>query len=93
MGKPKKKNLPDLGHLCVPGLEIAVRATPKAARNAIVPAEGVLKVSVTAAPENGKATEAVRSLLAAAMGTAASNLNLRRGAASRSKVFVYTGPA
>ncbi|NSY38290.1 DUF167 domain-containing protein [Leisingera sp. ANG59] len=91
MGKPKKKDLPDLSRLCVPGAEIAVRATPKAARNAIMQAEGGLKVSVTAAPENGKATEAIRSLLAMAMGTAASNLELRRGATSRDKVFVYTG--
>ncbi|MCF6433757.1 DUF167 domain-containing protein [Leisingera sp. MMG026] len=93
MGKPKKKDLPDLSQLCVPGVEIAVRAAPKAARNAIVPAEGVLKISVTAAPENGKANDAVRSLLAAAMGTAASNLVLHRGATSRNKVFVYNGPA
>ncbi len=93
MGKPKKKDLPDLSHLCVPGAEIAVRATPKAARNAIVQAEGALKVSVTAAPENGKATEAIRNLLATAMGTAVSNLELRRGATSRDKVFAYTGPA
>ena len=69
MGKPRKKDLPDLSHLCVPGAEIAVRATPKAARNAILQADGGLKISVTAAPENGKATEAVRRLLAAAMGT------------------------
>ncbi|KIC28819.1 DUF167 domain-containing protein [Leisingera sp. ANG-M6] len=92
MGKPRKKDLPDLSHMCVTGAEIALRATPKAARNAIVEAEGALKASVTAAPENGKATEAIRSLLAAAMGTAASNLELRRGATSRDKVFVYTGP-
>ena len=92
MGKPKKKDLPDLTHLCVPGAEIAVRAAPKAARNAIAEAEGGLKISVTAAPENGKATEAIRQLLALAMGTAASNLDLRRGTASRSKLFVYTGP-
>ncbi|KIC13370.1 DUF167 domain-containing protein [Leisingera sp. ANG-Vp] len=92
MGKPKKKDLPDLTHLCVPGAEIAVRAAPKAARNVIAEAGGVLKISVTAAPENGKATEAIRQLLALAMGTAASNLALRRGTASRSKLFVYTGP-
>ena len=99
MGKPRKKDLPDLRHLCVPGAEIAVRATPKAARTAIViePGEAdqppVLKVQVTAAPENGRATEAIRSLLARAMGTAATNLELRRGATSRNKVFAYTGPA
>ncbi|UWQ25836.1 DUF167 domain-containing protein [Leisingera aquaemixtae] len=92
MGKPKKKDLPDLSHLCVPGAEIAVRATPKAARNAIAAAEGALKISVTAAPENGKANEAIRRLLAA-MGTAASRLELRRGAAARDKLFVYLGPA
>ncbi|WP_264213917.1 DUF167 domain-containing protein [Leisingera thetidis] len=93
MGKPKTKDLPDLSHLCVPGAEIAVRATPKAARNAIAAAEGVLKVRITAAPEHGKANEAVRQLLAMAMGTAVSNLELRRGAASRDKLFVYLGPA
>ncbi|MFY0309785.1 DUF167 domain-containing protein [Leisingera sp. D0M16] len=91
MGKPKKKDLPDLSHLCVPGTEIAVRAAPKAARSAIVQAEGALKISVTAAPENGKANEAIRQLLATAMGTAPSGLELRRGATSRDKVFVYQG--
>lgn len=91
MGKPKKKDLPDLSHLRMPGTEIPVRAAPKAARNSIVQAEGVLKISVTAAPENGKANEAIRQLLATAMGTAPSGLELRRGAASRDKVFVYQG--
>ncbi len=92
MGKPKKKDLPDLGHLALRGTEIPVRVTPGAARNAIVVGEGELKVSVTTVPENGKATATVRALLARAMGIAASHLELRRGAASRSKVFVYTGP-
>ncbi len=45
MGKSKKKDLPDLSQLCVPGMEIAVRATPKAVRNAIAAAESVLKIS------------------------------------------------
>ncbi len=49
--------------------------------------------SVAVAPKIGKANDAVRSLLAAAMNTAASNLDLRGGAASRDKVFVYNGPA
>lgn len=99
MGKPRKNDLPDLRDLCVPGQEIAVRATPKAARNAILPMQSdggagvVLKITVTAAPENGKATEAIRSLLALAMGTAPSNLQLRRGATARDKLFAYTGPA
>jgi uncharacterized protein YggU (UPF0235/DUF167 family) len=33
----------------------------------------------------------VRSLLAKAMGVAASKLELHQGATSRNKVFVYTG--
>lgn len=92
MGKPKKKDLPDLGYLALRGTMISVRVTPKAARNAIVPGDGGLKVTVTTAPENGKATQAVRALLAKAMGIAASQLELRSGTTSRSKVFVYTGP-
>ena len=91
MGKPKKKDLPDLSHLAVRDGLIAVKVVPKAARNALTVADGLIKVAVTAAPENGKATEAVRQLLARAMGTASSNLELRRGATSRSKVFVYIG--
>lgn len=92
MAKPKRKDLPDLTHLAQTGCEIALRATPRAARNAILLNNGVLKVLVTEAPEGGKATEAVRVLLARAMGAAPSHLELRRGASSRDKVFVYTGP-
>lgn len=91
MGKPKKKDLPDLAHLARPGQLIELRATPKAARNAItISAEGI-KVTVTEAPEAGKANEAIRSLLARAMGVAASHLDLHRGAVARNKVFVYRG--
>ncbi|OIQ42223.1 MAG: hypothetical protein BM560_07230 [Roseobacter sp. MedPE-SWde] len=90
MGKPKRKNLPDLSHLAVAGAKIAVRVTPKAASNSISVSEAGLKVTVTSVPENGKATEAARSLLAKAMGVAASKLDLRQGATSRNKVFVYT---
>ncbi|CUH76770.1 hypothetical protein TRM7557_01052 [Tritonibacter multivorans] len=91
MGKPKKKDLPDLSHLAITGAEIAVRVTPKASRNTVQVTEAGLKVQVTTAPENGKATEAVRQLLASALGIAASRLELRRGAASRDKVFVVQG--
>ncbi|AUQ73701.1 DUF167 domain-containing protein [Phaeobacter sp. LSS9] len=96
MGKPKQKDLPDLSHLAVAGGEIAVRVTPKAARNAVLPAaqaesgQGAsLKITVTAAPENGKATAAVQALLARAMRIAPSDLELLRGATSRDKVFAY----
>ncbi|MFV1594813.1 DUF167 domain-containing protein [Phaeobacter sp. JH20_36] len=96
MGKPKQKDLPDLSHLAIAGAEIAVRVTPKASRNAVIRAgaescgqAGVLKITVTAAPENGKATAAVQLLLARAMGIAPSQLTLLRGATSREKVFAY----
>lgn len=48
-----------------------------------------LKITVTAAPENGKATAAVQALLARAMRIAPSDLELLRGATSRDKVFAY----
>nr|WP_306346050.1 DUF167 domain-containing protein [Ruegeria atlantica] len=48
-----------------------------------------MRIFVTAPPENGKANEAVRNILAVAMGVAPSTLILRRGQASRDKVFVY----
>ncbi|UWR87446.1 DUF167 domain-containing protein [Phaeobacter inhibens] len=96
MGKPKQKDLPDLSHLAVADAEIPVRVTPKASRNAILliaqaeSGQGVsLKITVTAAPENGKATAAVQALLARAMRIAPSDLELLRGATSRDKVFAY----
>jgi uncharacterized protein len=91
MGKPRKKDLPDLTYLARPGAEIAVRVTPKAARNSIELRQGVLRISVTVAPENGKATGAVQSLLATAMAVAPSQLVLKRGQTSRDKLFVYVG--
>lgn len=93
MGKPKRKNLPDLSYLAVNGAKIAVKVTPKAASNAVMVTEAGLKITVTEAPENGKASAAVRSLLAKAMGVAPSRLELAQGAVSRQKVFVYTAEA
>lgn len=81
---------PDLSERAIPGAEITVRATPKAARNRIVVEEGTLKIYVTAAPENGKANAAVQKLLAKSLGIAKSRLRLVRGATSRSKVFQIT---
>ncbi|WP_170409694.1 DUF167 domain-containing protein [Ruegeria atlantica] len=88
MAKPKLRNVPDLSTRAVPGEEIQVRVTPKAAKNGIVSETTGIRVAVTAPPENGKANEAVRSILA--MGVAPSTLTLRRGQTSRDKVFVYS---
>lgn len=77
----------DLSHLAIPGAEIAVRVTPKAARNAVVAEDGAIRVYVTTVPEDGKATAAVVKLLAKALGVPKSRLTLIRGATARDKVF------
>jgi len=46
-----------------------------------------LRVSVTAAPEEGKANRAVIGLLATTLGLPASSISLVRGATSRDKWF------
>lgn len=70
-----------------PGQEFAVRVTPKAARNQVSVIDGVIRVSVTTVPEDGKATQAVIKLLAKSLGVAKSRLTLIRGATSRDKTF------
>jgi len=79
--------LPDLSHLARPGATVAVRVTPRAARNAIVLRDGAIRVAVTAAPEGGKANAAVQKLLARALGVPKSRLRLIRGESARDKVF------
>jgi len=77
-----------LADLAVPGARISVRVTPGARRNAVARDEGgAIRVHVTAPPEDGRATEACRILLAGALGIAPSRLRLVRGAASREKLF------
>ncbi|MFC4667102.1 DUF167 domain-containing protein [Seohaeicola nanhaiensis] len=87
MAKPR--DIPDLTRLAVPGAEIAVKATPRAARARLVEESGGLRAYVTVPPEDGKANAAVQALLAAAMGVAPSHLTLVRGQTARNKVFVY----
>lgn len=77
----------DLSHLAVPGAHFALRVTPRARRNTIVLSGGVIRVHVTAVPEDGKANEAVTRLLAEALGVARGRLVLLRGATSRDKLF------
>ncbi len=82
----------DLAALAVPGRVIAVRVTPRAARNQVTPAlleDGStgLRVSTTTVPEDGKANAAVIKLIAKALGIAKSRLTLLRGATGRDKLF------
>ncbi len=74
------------------GIVLAVKAQPGARRNAIVGTHaGALKVAVSAAPENGKATAAIIELLADSLGLPRSNIQLLSGASSRQKQFLIGG--
>ncbi|MES0824482.1 DUF167 domain-containing protein [Ruegeria sp. SCP11] len=89
MAKPKLRDVPDLSNLAMPGRAIPVRVTPKATKDSIQVDRGDIRISVTAPPENGKANEAVRQILATAMGVAPSALTLKQGQTTRDKLFVY----
>ncbi len=84
MGRPK---LPDLGHLACPGAEFRLRVTPRAKADALLVSGDLIVARTTAAPEAGAANEAVRVMLARALGVAKTRLSLVRGATSRDKVF------
>ena len=79
------------------GLRLAVRVTPKASAERIVgladEAGGgtVLKIAVTAAPEDGKANAALLRLLARAFRLPARDFSVVRGATDRRKVVAVTG--
>jgi hypothetical protein len=67
---------------------LRVRVQPRARANAVKGWRGeALSVSVTAAPEGGKANRAVIALLADALAVPPSSISLVRGAASRDKWF------
>ena len=66
---------------------LAVRVTPGARSEALELVEGRLCVRVRARPEDGKATEAARRLIAAGLNLPASRITLLRGATSREKQF------
>lgn len=66
---------------------LAVRVTPGAKVEALEIVEGKLAAKVRAKPQDGKANDAVRDLIAAALGLAPSRLELLRGATSREKQF------
>lgn len=76
------------------GLEVSVKATPKAKQNKIVgfTPQG-LKIQVTAAPENGKANEAIITLLAKYCGLAKQDVALISGETSpHKKIFLRGNP-
>jgi len=93
LARPKAELPPAEGLLALVDGEgrLAVRVTPGARQESLEIAGGRLLAKVRAKPEDGKANEAVRLLLAGALGVAPSRLDLLRGATSREKLFVL-GP-
>ena len=79
------------------GITIAIKLTPKAKREEIsglMPGENgttLLKVSVTAPPEDGKANKALIALLSKEWGLPKSALSLLTGETSRQKVILIEG--
>jgi uncharacterized protein (TIGR00251 family) len=78
------------------GLWIQVKVQPKAAREKVgglaASVDGDrLRIAVTSAPEDGKATDAAMSALARALDTNSSTITLVRGATSRQKTFHIAG--
>ena len=74
------------------GVLLPVQAHPKARRNAITGEhDGRLKVSVTHAPEKGKANQAIRSVLAKTLAVKNVQLHLVSGETSAKKQFLVTG--
>lgn len=79
------------------GLRFAVRLTPKASRSRIdgvaLDADGgrVLKVAVTAVPEDGKANAALIALLAKQWKVPKSAISITAGATDRRKTLFVSG--
>lgn len=74
------------------GVIVPVKAQPGARRNGVAGEHaGALKVQVTQAPEDGKATEAVLELLADVLQVKRSQVKLLSGATSRQKRFLVSG--
>jgi uncharacterized protein (TIGR00251 family) len=74
------------------GAVLAVRAHPGARRDAIDGVHaGSLKVSVTAAPDRGRANDAIAGLLAECLGVGGGRVSLVSGPTSRDKKFLIEG--
>ncbi len=74
------------------GQVLSVRAAPGARRNGVTGVyHGLLKVSVTQAPEKGKANKAILEVLAQSLGLRKSQLELLSGETSQQKKFLVRG--
>ncbi|MCB9991929.1 MAG: DUF167 domain-containing protein [Rhodospirillales bacterium] len=74
-------------------LELPVRLTPKASRNQVGgwvcddQGQDILKISVTAVPEKGKANKALIALLAKHLKIPKSDITIIRGETDRNKIL------
>jgi hypothetical protein len=81
------------------GIVVAVRAQPRARREGVqdvvndATGSPRLRIAVTAPPEDGRATKAVCTVLASALGVPASRVTVLSGAAAREKLLHVAGPA
>ena len=76
------------------GVLLKVRAHPGGRRNAFTGYhDGRVKVETTAAPEKGKANQAIGKFLAKSFGVPAAAVRLQSGETSREKTFLITGAA
>jgi uncharacterized protein (TIGR00251 family) len=74
------------------GILIEVRLQPRASRSRIVgPHGGALKVQVTAPPVEGEANRALIELLAASFKVKKKDIEIVKGASSRSKTVLLRG--
>lgn len=76
----------------MPDAQLTIHLTPRAKRNAIVEErDGVLRVSVAAAPVEGQANATLCKLIAKRAGIARGNVRVIRGVRSREKVVQVEG--
>jgi len=73
------------------GVTVDLRVQPRARRAALDPANGALKVQVTAPPEDGKANAAVIALLAEAWRLPRSSFDVIKGQTTRVKTVRVAG--
>ena len=77
----------DLSHLAITGATFGVRVTPGSRRAGLDMLESVIRISVTAPPRDGRATEAGSAALAKALGVAKTRLTRVRGETARGTLF------
>ena len=74
-------------------LRVAVRVTPRASRARLAGVDGRLRAWVTAPPEDGRANEALRELVARSLDLALWEVQIIAGERSREKVLLVPDAA